>query len=647
MQGRPPRSERPAYSDPSIAMNRKIIKPVDIPRGMSPAGPDYRPGPSGYESGMAMVSTHPKGVGHQPQPKEIAQLILSSFERHYRDVRKLAASARQRFEAADWRAVREAARERIHYYDLRVDETISDLSDGLGITTLDEPLWQRVKIEYVHLLYEHKQPELAETFYNSVFCRLFHRRYFNNKNIFVRPALSTEHLESEPPVYRIYYPGRDGFYRGIAKILGSFGFRLPFAHRRRDIRNLMRAIWQRFPDLAERQQNFHLAVLSAPFFRNKAAYIIGKIVNGPDERPFAVPILNNERGGLYADALLLGWEEVATLFSFTRVYFMVDTEVPSAAVEFLLPLLPCKTKAEIYTAIGLWKQGKAEFYRDFLHHLRHSTDAFVAAPGAKGMVMAVFTLPSYPYVFKVIKDHFPPAKKMTRQEVKNKYQLVKQHDRAGRMADFWEYSDAAFPLKRFEPELLHELRTQAASSLTIEGEQLILKHVYIERRMIPLNLYVQSADDEELGRIIGEYGNAVKELAAANIFPGDMFLKNFGVTGQGRVVFYDYDELCYLTECNFRTIPPPPYPELELEGEPWYWVGPHDVFPEEFITFLLTDSRLRKAFIERHSDVLEADYWKQKQQRIAEGRFEDVFPYPESKRFGTPPEPLTESKRLG
>ncbi|HYE36260.1 bifunctional isocitrate dehydrogenase kinase/phosphatase [Methylocaldum sp.] len=606
---------------------------MDTPRGVGPAGLDYRHGPYCYESGIAMASIHPKGISDQPQPKAIAQLILSGFERHYAHVRKIAGSARQRFEAADWRAVQEAARERIYYYDLRVDETISDLRDGLGIITLDEPLWQRIKVEYVHLLYEHKQPELAETFYNSVFCRLFHRWYFNNKNIFVRHALSTEHLESEPPVYRIYYPGQDGFYQVIAKILGSFGFRLPFAHRRHDIRNLMRAIWQQFPDLAERQQNFHLAVLSTPFFRNKAAYIIGKIVNGPNEQPFAVPILNNERGGLYIDALLLGWEEVATLFSFTRAYFMVDTKVPSAVVEFLLPLLACKTKAELYTAIGLWKQGKTEFYRDFLHHLRHSTDAFVAAPGAKGMVMIVFTLPSYPYVFKVIKDRFPPAKKMTRQAVKDKYQLVKQHDRVGRMADFWEYTEAAFPLKRFAPKLLQTLQTEAGTSVSIEGEQLILRHVYIERRMTPLDLYVQTADDRELGRIIGDYGAALKELAAANIFPGDMFLKNFGVTGQGRVVFYDYDELCYLTECNFRKIPSPPYLELELEGEPWYWVAPHDVFPEEFITFLLTDSRLRNAFLDRHSDLLDADYWKQKQKRIAESRFEDVFPYAESKRF--------------
>jgi isocitrate dehydrogenase kinase/phosphatase len=567
------------------------------------------------------------------RPKEIAQAILNGFERHYRLVREITAFARQRFEAANWKAVQEASRERIYYYDQRVGETLSHLREDFGITELDELLWQRVKVDYVHLLYEHKQPELAETFYNTVFCRLFDRRYYNNKNIFVRPAISTEHIESDTPVYRTYYPARDGFYRVISEILGSFGFRLPFENLRRDICNLLDAVRQHSPSVAEREQNFHLAVLSSPFFRNKAAYIIGKVVNGLEEIPFVVPILNNERGGLYVDALLLGCAELANVFSFARAYFMVDTEVPSAVVEFLLPLLPCKTKADIYTAIGLWKQGKTEFYRDFLHHLRHSSDAFIAAPGAKGMVMTVFTLPSYPYVFKVIKDAFPPPKDMTRQEVMDKYQLVKQHDRVGRMADSLEYSDAAFPLKRFAPELLQELLREARASVEIEDEQVIIKHLYIERRMIPLNLYVQSANDEELRRIIVEYGDAIKELAAANIFPGDMFLKNFGVTGQGRVVFYDYDELCYLTECHFREIPAAPYPDYELAGEPWYSVGPKDVFPEEFVTFLLSDPRVRAVFLKLHRELLDPSYWKQKQKRVSEGHFEDIFPYPETKRF--------------
>jgi isocitrate dehydrogenase kinase/phosphatase len=280
------------------------------------------------------------------------------------------------------------------------------------------------------------------------------------------------------------------------------------------------------------------------------------------------------------------------------------------------------------------KFGKAEFYRDFLKHLRYSSDAFIPAPGIPGMVMCVFTLPSFPYVFKVIRDRFPPPKEVTRDQVKAKYLLVKQHDRVGRMADSWEYSHVAFPLDRFSPDLLTLLQRDAAGSIETDGDQLIVKHLYIERRMTPLNLYLGRADETQRERAVREYGDAIRDLAAANIFPGDMLFKNFGVTRRGRVVFYDYDELCYLTECNFRAIPDAPYPEMEMSGETWYSVGPDDIFPEEFATFLLTDPRIRRAFMTHHAELLDPKWWRERQANIRAGRLEDVFPYSVERRFG-------------
>jgi isocitrate dehydrogenase kinase/phosphatase len=565
---------------------------------------------------------------------EVAGTILRGFERHYRLFQAITAGARARFEAADWGAVQRASRERISFYDQRVAETVSALQTDFGRAGLDEVLWQRVKVEYIHRLHQHKQPELAETFYNSVFCRLFDRRYYSNRNIFVRPAVSTEHLELEVSTWTSYYPARDGFTAVLYQMLRRAGFALPFAHRRRDVRNLLRAVRALFPSDLVLHQDFQISVLNCPFFRNKASYLIGKAINGGEEIPFAIPVLNNERGGLYVDTLLVGEGELANLFSFARSYFMVDTEVPSAVVEFLLRLLPCKTKADIYTCLGLQKHGKTEFYRDFLRHLGHSGDELVVAPGARGMVMIVFTLPSYPYVFKVIKDRFTPPKDTTRDAVIRKYQLVKQHDRVGRMADMLEFSAAAFPRARFSPQLLQELECEAAGSIELDGDYLVIKHLYIERRMIPLDIYLRTASAEEIRRAIDDYGQAIKQLAAADIFPGDLLLKNFGVTRQGRVVFYDYDEICYLTECNFRRIPPAPYPEFELSDEPWYAVDPADVFPEEFATFLFTDRRVREAFKKRHGDLLQPEYWQERQRNIRRGRFEDVFPYPEWKRFG-------------
>jgi len=567
------------------------------------------------------------------QAQAIARTILDGFERHYRLFQQITAGARDRFEAADWRTVQRISRERIHYYDQRVDETLERLRDHYGIRALDETLWRRIKIEYVHLLHQHRQPELAETYFNSVFCHLFHRRYYNNNHIFVRPAVSTEHLELEVPTWTSYYPAREGFQRVIARVLDGCGFRLPFEDRRRDQRNLLRAVHDRLPPDATPQQNFQIAVLDCLFFRNKAAYLIGKVINGADEIPFAIPILNNERGALYVDTLLAGESELANLFSFARSYFMVDTPVPSVVVDFLSRVLPCKTKADLYTAIGLQKHGKTEFYRDFLRHLGHSSDEFVIAPGVRGLVMTVFTLPSYPYVFKVIRDRFPSPKETTRETVMAKYRLVKEHDRIGRMADSLEYSEAAFPLARFSGELRRELENEAASGIEIDGDRLVIRHLYIERRMTPLNVFLDRAGETAQQAAIDDYGRAIRELAAANIFPGDMLLKNFGVTRQGRVVFYDYDDICYLTECNFRRIPDPPSPEFEFADEPWYTVEKADVFPEEFATFLVSNPRLRAALIAGHAELLDPRWWQARQARIAAGHLDDVFPYAEARRF--------------
>jgi isocitrate dehydrogenase kinase/phosphatase len=567
------------------------------------------------------------------QAKQIAKAVLSGFDRHYRRYRATTAGARQRFEDADWEAVQRAACERIGYYDTRVGETVAGLRSEFRIGGCDEHLWRRVKVEYLRLLPDHRQPELAETFYNSVFCHLFHRVYYNNSFIFVWPAMSTEHLESEAPSFRCYYPIRDGFAQVFCEILSSFGFRLPFSDRRADVRNLMRAVRARFPSGRDRHQNFQLAVLSQPFYRNKGAHIIGKAINGADQIPFVIPVLNDEDGGLYVDTLLTGIDEISGVFSFSRAYFMVDTEVPAAVVEFLRPLMPHKGKAELYTAIGLHKFGKAEFYRSFLKHLRYSSDDLVIAPGIRGTVMLVFTLPSFPYVFKVIRDHFAPPKETTRQRVMQKYQLVKLHDRVGRMADSWEYSDVAFPRGRFSDELLEHLRNEASGSLVSEGGQVVIKHLYIERRMQPMNLFLKTADDEHTRHAVREYGNAIRQLAAANIFPGDLFFKNFGVTRQGRIVFYDYDEICYLTGCNFREIPQAPYPDMEMSDEPWYTAAPGDIFPEEFETFLLTDPRIRKCFLDHHAELLDPAWWRGRQENIRGGRHEDVFAYPPERRF--------------
>ena len=569
---------------------------------------------------------------------DIARVILDGFDKHYSLFRQASQAARDHFERMTWTEAQAQARERIAFYDSRVDECVQLLEDEYEEAELTDSVWREVKLHYIGLLMDHRQPELAETFFNSVCCKILHRTYFNNDFIFVRPAVSTEYIEPAQgtPTYRVYYPQRDGMRHALRRMVTNFQLAGEFADLDRDLAQVEERLTKVLAGMPL-EPNYQIQVLSSLFYRNKGAYIVGKMINGSRDYPFVIPILHKRKGALLLDAVLAEVGLITTLFSFTRAYFMVDMEVPSAYVRFVRSMLPNKPRSEIYTILGLQKQGKAAFYRDFLHHLEHSSDHFEAAPGIRGLVMVVFSLPSFPYVFKAIKDSFPPPKETTRELVKEKYLLVKYHDRVGRMADTLEYSNVAFPRSRFSDDLLAELKQVAPSLVEEDGDQVIVRHLYIERRMTPLNIWLTEAeatdDKEKLEHGVREYGNAIKDLVAANIFPGDMLYKNFGVTRQGRVVFYDYDEIEYITDCNFRTIPAPRNEEDEMASEPWYHVAKNDVFPEQFGVFLLGNPRVRECFMKYHADLLTADYWLQRKNRIQDGQVEDVFPYPQEIRF--------------
>ncbi|WP_027670697.1 bifunctional isocitrate dehydrogenase kinase/phosphatase [Rheinheimera baltica] len=568
------------------------------------------------------------------QAKQIAEIILKGFRRHFGLFQAITANAKQRFELADWCAFQQDSSERISFYDQRVTEAIAHLASELPSQCLNEALWQQVKQHYMAFLAFHPQAELAETFYNSVFCQLFDRKYFHNQNIFVESTLSKQHLPAPiASVYDSYFPAQDGLKNTIRQIVSGFGFNTPFINLDRDIRLIVKSFMAQSSHGRHPIYQIRFDILKSVFYRNKAAYIVGRAVTPDGQQPFIIPVLHREGAGLFIDTLVTDAQQMTIIFGFSRAYFMVATQVPSALVHFLRELLPHKTLAELYASVGLHKQGKTEFYRELLQHLHKSTDQFVAAPGIRGMVMMVFTLPSFPYVFKVIRDKFAPSKEFGRDTVKARYFLVKKHDRVGRMADTLEYSYVALPKSRFSAELLLELQDAIGESLSLEDDLIIIKHLYIERRMIPLNLYLEQASTDEKAHIMDDYGKAIKEMIAANIFPGDMLLKNFGVTRHKRVVFYDYDEVQYMLDVNFRSFPKTDNYEDALFMEGTVCAAPGDVFPEQMATFVTPQVQIRDLLFSKHSELLDAAYWRQKQQNIRDGVVEDIFPYPDGMRF--------------
>ena len=561
----------------------------------------------------------------------IAQTILQGFDAQYGRFLEVTSGAQQRFEQADWHAVQQAMKNRIHLYDHHVGLVVEQLRCITNGQSTDAAFLLRVKEHYTRLLPDYPRFEIAESFFNSVYCRLFDHRSLTPERLFIFSSQPERRFRTIPrPLAKDFHPDH-GWESLLMRVISDLPLRLRWQNKSRDIHYIIRHLTETLgtDNLAES----HLQVANELFYRNKAAWLVGKLITPSGTLPFLLPIHQTDDGELFIDTCLTTTAEASIVFGFARSYFMVYAPLPAALVEWLREILPGKTTAELYMAIGCQKHAKTESYREYLVYLQGCNEQFIEAPGIRGMVMLVFTLPGFDRVFKVIKDKFAPQKEMSAAHVRACYQLVKEHDRVGRMADTQEFENFVLEKRHISPALMELLLQEAAEKITDLGEQIVIRHLYIERRMVPLNIWLEQVEGQQLRDAIEEYGNAIRQLAAANIFPGDMLFKNFGVTRHGRVVFYDYDEICYMTEVNFRDIPLPRYPEDELASAPWYSVSPGDVFPEEFRHWLCADPRIGPLFEEMHADLFRADYWRALQNRIREGHVEDVYAYRRRQRF--------------
>lgn len=569
---------------------------------------------------------------HNSSARRMAKTILNGFRSYFADYSNLTLAAKARFEKADWSAVQQSNVSRLELYKEKVAQTVQYLGVVTNKDIADLNLWREAKKAYTQLVFNFPNFEIAETFFNSVFADIHDHDKIDDDIVYV---LSSQLIDSPAAEYSIYvrYQGH-GVRETFRRILKESEFSLDGEDIDTDLACIMQAFnTEVAPKLQSAPESLCFDILESVFYRGKAAYMVGRIVDGDQTFPLVLAIFNNEKGQLYVDTALFTPDEMSVVFSFTRNHFMVDAPLPYQYAHFLKQLMPNKLDYEIYNCLGFSKHAKTEFYRELVRHLRKSDDQFIIAPGIKGMVMTVFTLPSYNIVFKIIKDRFAPPKEVTPQIVRDRYRLVSRHDRIGRMADTQEFDNLVFPLDRFSDELIEELKNVAASKIEIRDNKLIIKHLYTERYMTPLNIYLESANDDQMRSAMDEYGNCIKQLAAANIFPGDMPLKNFGVTRHGRVVFYDYDEIELLTDCNFRRIPQPRTEEEEMSAGTWYTVGPQDIFPEEFRLFFSGNPRARKLFEEMHSDLYQVEFWWDLQEKIRGGYVIDVFPYRRAKRF--------------
>ena len=558
-----------------------------------------------------------------PRESLIAHTILQGFDAQYGRFLDITAGAQQRFEQADWQAVQQAMKARIHLYDHHVGLVSNQLRILNDVSDWDQAFWLRVKSHYETLLPGYPRHEIAESFFNSVYCRLQGHRHLDPNRLFIFPSQpSAAAPVAQRPLSRLYRP-QGNWHEVLRQLLSDMPLRLPWQDITRDIGWIVRHLHEQFSQT--QLASASLDVASELFYRNKTAWIVARLQLSDGMVPCLLPIQRDAAGRLWIDTCLTDSDDASIVFGFARAYFMVYAPVPAALVAWLQPILPGKTLAERYMAIGCQKHGKTECYREYLHYLAHSHEDFTIAPGIRGMVMLVFTLPGFDRVFKVIKDRFAPQKEVTDAQVRECYRMVKEHDRVGRMADTQEFEHFAIPLARIPAELMAEFERDIAEKIERRGDVLIIRHLWLERRMQPLNLWLAQATPEQRQHAIGEYGDAIRQLAAANIFPGDMLYKNFGMTRHGRVVFYDYDEIRPMTELHFRDVPQARYEEDELQAEPWYSVGPDDVFPETFRYALCSEPGTGKLLQALHPQLFDPEWWRALQARIRAGHIEEVI----------------------
>lgn len=555
-------------------------------------------------------------------PADAAEAVLAAYEGWLASFREVTRRAKSRFLNREWHEGQRDATDRIDLHGAAVGRVVQALA-GARVDGA------RARDRFATRIEGRPDAEIAETFYNSVMRRVLGVVGVDPHTEFTAAGDGLRHGDVVEPVHRSFRGGLTG--QTVAALFRATELAESFAALGADAEACARAARQQLGGDAERARGADL--LPFLFYRNKAAYLVARIrLEGDQVRPLVIPLVNGPRG-VRPDAVLTTPDEVHVVFSFARSYFHADTGRPAAAIDFLRTLMPAKPLHELYTSLGHNKHGKTELYRELVRQLSSAGARFERAEGVRGLVMSVFTLSGYPVVFKVIRDEFGASKTVTRDAVKEKYRLVFRMDRVGRLVDAQEFEDLTFPRDRFDPAYLDELRRDAPSAIRDDGRRVVIRHLYTERRLRPLDLYLRESDGETARAAVVEYGNAIKDLACANIFPGDLLLKNFGVSRHGRVIFYDYDELALLTQVRFRAIPAARHEEDEMSADSWFSVDEGDVFPEEFIPFLVPAGPLRDTFMDAHGDLFTVRWWRELQERQQAGELPDFFPYPPARRL--------------
>jgi isocitrate dehydrogenase kinase/phosphatase len=569
-----------------------------------------------------------------------AKLTLDGFDSFSRQFQTITLRAERRFEEKDWPGGLRDSSERLDLYETVLNQLADQLRSAVGQCATEEALWVLARPRFAALVADRYDIDRAETFFNSTTRKMLHTVGINRNVEFFFLHPKTPLPAQEANLYRSY-TGNDTV-RMVQSILADFPFRVGYGRLEKDAQLVAHEIDLLLWPLLREGKTFRIDAVRSPFYRNKEAYIVGRIVVGERPFPLVIPLVNGE-SGVYADAVLLQQSEVSILFSFAYSYFFVDIERYDALIAFLHSILPGSDLAELYTVLGYNRHGKTEFYRELHRYVHVSKEQFIIAPGKEGAVMIAFTLPNYGSVFKVIKDYpcflrstHDTPKTLTNEQVRRQYDFVSHRDRAGRMVDTQEFENLRFKRKRFTDPLVKEFAEAATKAAGISDEYIVLRHVYVQRKVIPLPIFFHSeTNPESIRHVLLDFGYFLKDIAASGVFPSDLFnIWNYGVTTWGRVVLFDYDDVVPIERVTFREKPLPraEFEETEAE-EDWIVASEEDFFVDEIDRFSGIPEPLKGVFKSVHGDLYTLRFWKELTERLSRGELFDVVPYERGKRF--------------
>lgn len=578
-----------------------------------------------------------------------AAIILRAHRGYLAEFDAITAQARETFESRDWGRGARNADHRAGIYRTALDRTWRDVQRQFGDRALDREFWLAAREIYLERVFRDYDSDLALSFFYSTM-----RIAFGAKDVPVEydddGLAARSHVWNPRPVWDVYSASERELPQSIRTLLARQGFRTPLA----GIENaaevaaerLLRA-WQREIDDGKARDPHprQLQMLKPVFFRDQEAYLAGKLRASHGELPVVFALRNDDRG-ITLDAVLTGKEDMRNiLFISTRSTFHVRTDEYREVLAFLDTLAPERGHPAMCAVLGFTHPARVALNQALRRHLRETGERFAQVPGRTGMAMVVFAPPGFPYVFKVIRDHSPKPGWTGRGRVMDLYRWVHEMNRGRLMLDAWMYRNLHFPRRLFEDNIARELLRSAPHSVLLDGDTLVLRHVYAQRRVRPLNTFFDEVRDGALRvRAVDALGTFIKDLAAMGFFMGDCYGLPFntGLTHGFNVALFDFDDLGPLERYRFRETPPPPGEQDELlwnsevDGA-WFSMAENDVLVDEWERFLGVPPELREYFRQRHGSLFTTEYWRDVQRRVAGGELHYVLPYPAERRLARSP----------